>query len=419
MPNDNSFTYIPDELVSKALYKVYLPDTHTMIIKDYLYKLHLGKLKNENIEVPKVLAIKNHLDPVLNLPSLNFNEKNGMYSFSDLYMFFSLKYKSENYELCFQTYIQHEYNCEDVYKKSFLFTNGTSNNADCAEELAKLIISSAIGSSSLKNKVLCFDREQYKGEMLGAMEFVNTLTTKLSNLFISTNKKDQIQRFIESIIKFDDNNISLKYLLNGKPGTGKTQMINSIITETLGKCTVILCNGGKLPVKKLFEFCSYFYPCLLIIDDLDFLAADRSNNNHQTELADFLQSLDGIIPNFVFLLAATNDKNLVDKAASRPGRFDMILDVAEIEPCNYLSLIQRETDDENILALFDEEILQYLKDRRVTGAFIVSLLKQIRSSVMLQGKISKKEFVDYLNLCYRGFYSINDENFNNAVGFGS
>ena len=419
MPNDNSFTYIPDELVSKALYKVYLPDTHTMIIKDYLYKLHLEKLKNENIEVPKVLAIKNHLDPVLNLPSLNFNEKNGMYSFSDLYMFFSLKYKSENYELCFQTYIQHEYNCEDVYKKTFLFTNGTSNNADCAEELAKLIIISAIGSSSLKNKVIRFDRELFKGEMLGAMEFVNTPTTKLSNLFISADKKDQIQRFINSIIMFDDNNISLRYLLNGKPGTGKTQMINSIITETLGKCTVILCNGGKLPVKKLFEFCSYFDPCLLIIDDLDFLATDRVANNYQTELADFLQSLDGITPNFVFLLAATNDKTLVDKAASRPGRFDMILDIAEIEPCNYLSLIQRETDDESILALFDEEILQYLKDRRVTGAFIVSLLKQIRSSVMLQGKISKKEFADYLNLCYRCFYSINDDNFNNAVGFGS
>ena len=419
MPNDNSFALLPDELVNTALYKVYFPHTHSSIVKDFLYKVCLGKLKIEGVEVTKVIAMRNHVDPILRLPTLNFNERNGMYSFSDLYTFFSVKYKNENYELCFHTYVEHTYLSEDIYRKTILITNGTSANADRSEELTQIIIRNSIAHSSIKSKVLRFEREKYKGEMLEAVEIVNTPTMELSNLFIPQDKKYQVQRFIDSINDFEDKKFSLRYLLNGKPGTGKTQIINSIISETLGNCTVISCSGGQLPVKKLFEFCGYFDPCLLIIDDLDFLVNDRSNNTFQTELADFLQSLDGLIPNLVFILAATNDKTLVDKAASRPGRFDMILDIAEIEPCNYLSLIQRETDDESILALFDEEILQYLKDRRVTGAFIVSLLKQIRSTVMLQGKISKKEFTDYLNLCYRGFYSINDDNFNNAVGFGA
>lgn len=419
MSKEKSYITIPEELISKALYKVYLTDTHTEIIKDFLYKLYLGKLNDENIFVQKVLGIKNNFDPALTLPNINFNEKNGMYSFTDFYTFFSVKYKDESYELNFQTAFQFEFNCEDIFRKTFLFTGGTSKKAYRSEELTKAIISSAIANCSIHNKVVRFDREAYKGEMVRAVEFVNTPPTKTSDLFISADKKDQIIRFINSITDFDKNKISLRYLFNGKPGTGKTQIINSIITETCGKCTVVLCNGGSLPVKKLFEFCSYFNPCLLVIDDLDFLANDRENNIHQTELGDFLQALDGLLPNFVFLLSATNDKGLVDKAASRPGRFDMILDIAEIEPKNYLSLVKRETCDERIISLFDEDTLLYLKDRRVTGAFIVSLLKQIKSSIMLNGEISCEEFSEYLNLCYRGFYSINDDNFNNVVGFGT
>lgn len=419
MANDNTFLFLPEEKISNALFKVYLTDTHTMIIKDYLYKLYLGKLTKENFIVHKAIAIRNNVEPVIITPTLNFNEKNGMYSFSDLYLFFSLNYFNECYEICFQTHFSFEINGEDVFRKSFLYMSGISKKADRSEELTKLLIANAIAFSPIRNRVIRFDREKYKGEMLSAVEVVETAPTQLSDIYISNDKKTQIKRFIDSIIRFNDTKISLRYLFNGKPGTGKTQIINSIITATLGKCTVILCNGGRLPVKKLFEFSSYFNPCLLIIDDLDFLAADRTANYHQTELSDFLQSLDGIIPNFVFLLAATNDKNLVDTAASRPGRFDMILDIAEIEPPNYLSLIKRETDDVNIISLFDDDILQSLKDRKVTGAFIVSFMKQVKSSMQLNGKMSKKELSDYLNLCYRGFYSINDNNYNKAVGFGT
>lgn len=420
MPNDESFIFIPPhELVSKALYKIYLPETHSRIIKDFLYKVYLRKIKSENIEISKALGIRSYVDPILGLPTLNFNETNGMYSFSDMFIFFSLKYRGDNYELCIKTYVEQSYNTDDIYRKSILITNGTSKNADKAEELTQTIIRYSIANSCIKNKILRFDREKYKGEILEALEFVNIPKIELSNLFISLEKKYQFKRFIDTINTFGSQKISLRYLLNGKPGTGKTQIMNSLINETSGNCTVFLCHGGRLPVKSLFEFCSYFDPCLIVIDDLDFLASDRIANGLQNELSDFLQSLDGIIPNSVFLLAATNDKNLVDKAASRPGRFDIILDIAEIEPFHYLTLIQRETDNEKIISLFDEEILEYLRIRKVTGAFIVSLLKQIKNSVMLSGNISKQEFLNYLNLCYRGFYAVNDESLNNAVGFRS
>lgn len=418
MQSEKSILTQSEEFISKALFKMTLTDTHAVIIKDFLYKLNFGKLTDENIEVQKVLGIKNNCEPEIALPTINYNEKNGMYSFTDLYTIFSITYKEETYELLFQTTFQFEFNHVDIFRNNYLFTSGTSNKADRSEELTKAITRGAIANCSIKNKVVRFDREAYKGEMVRAIEFVNTVQTKSSDLFISTDRKEQVSRFINSINNYDKHKISLRYLFNGKPGTGKTQIINSIITETLGKCTVILCNGGALPVKSLFEFCGHFNPCLLVIDDLDFLANDREVNRNQTELGDFLQALDGLLPNHVFLLSATNDKNLVDKAASRPGRFDMILDIAEIGLENYLSLVKRETNDEQIISLFDDDTLQYLKDRKVTGAFIVSFLKQIKNSKELNGEMSREDFSKYLNLCYRGFYSINDDRYNKAVGFG-
>lgn len=419
MLSENSILTQSEDFISKALFKMTLTDTHAVIIKDFLYKLYLGKIADENIKVQKVLGIKNNCEPEIALPTINFNERNGMYSLTDLYTIFSITYKEETYELLFQTTFQFEFNQVDVFRNNYLFTSGTSRKADRSEELAKAIMRSAIANCSIKNKVVRFDREAYKSEVIRAIEFVNTVQTNSSDLFISSDKREQISRFIKSINDYDKRKVSLRYLFNGKPGTGKTQIINSIISETFGKCTVVLCNGGVLPVKNLFEFCSYFNPCLLVIDDLDFLANDREVNRHQTEFGDFLQALDGILPNYVFLLSATNDKNLVDKAASRPGRFDMILDVAEIGPENYLLLVKRETDDEKIIAFFDEDTLQYLKDRKVTGAFIVSFVKQIKNSKSLNGEMSREDFSKYLNLCYRGFYSMNDNNYNNAVGFTS
>jgi SpoVK/Ycf46/Vps4 family AAA+-type ATPase len=160
-----------------------------------------------------------------------------------------------------------------------------------------------------------------------------------------------------------------------------------------------------------------FSPSLLVIDDLDFIAGEREDNPRKNPLGEFLQALDGLLPNNVFVLASTNDKKLVDAAAQRPGRFDMILDIAEIESNNYLQLIRRETKDTEIIKLFDDETLIYLRDKKVTGAFIVSLIKQVNNAIQINGKLSKTEFLDYLDLAYKGFYDFNEENFKSAIGF--
>jgi hypothetical protein len=116
-------------------------------------------------------------------------------------------------------------------------------------------------------------------------------------------------------------------------------------------------------------------------------------------------------------LASTNDKKLVDLAASRPGRFDLILDVSEIEAKNYIDLVKRETDNPEILKFFDNNVIESLKVKKVTGAFIVSLIKQLNSHLLMNGKISFDEFNEYLDTTHKGFYGNNSERIVQVVGF--
>ena len=121
-------------------------------------------------------------------------------------------------------------------------------------------------------------------------------------------------------------------------------------------------------------------------------------------MSDFLTELDGILENKVFLIATTNDKKLVDFAASRPGRFDEVIDFGDFERRFYLDLIKQRTQDEEIINLFNEESLDYLESNKVSGAYIVNLVKQLKIIKDMDAMFSNDNLMEYLQRNYKGFY---------------
>lgn len=417
MNSYESFRIVEPVLQSKSNFTTYIPDLENNLVKDYLYKLYLSIIKSSELIILKVIAIQNSNNPTITSPKVDFNQQTSMYSFSDYYQIYSVEFKNQSYELCFQSYSQYDIQREFDFRENYIFISGSSLQSDKSKELWEYIFNESKKCSSLNCKMLRFINSEYPKSFLSSIEQINIPVNNLSALFIPERKRTQLKRFIDSINNFGDTQTSLRFLLNGKPGTGKTQIINAIINETLENVSVLTCNGGDLPIQKIFNFCGLFRPSLLVIDDLDFIAGERDDNPRKNPLGEFLQALDGLLPNNVFVLASTNDKKLVDAAAQRPGRFDMILDIAEIEPNNYLQLIRRETKDIEIIKLFDDETLIYLRDKKVTGAFIVSLIKQVNNAIQMNGELSKTEFLDYLDLAYKGFYDFNEENYKSAIGF--
>lgn len=228
--------------------------------------------------------------------------------------------------------------------------------------------------------------------------------SNIDNIFIDENIKKDISRFVHTFKNYNQYNFPLRYLLSGKPGLGKTEIIRSIISECSNYGTIIIPNKMQFVEVLMFDFAKLFKPAIICIDDLDLLISKRGEGYERKTLSDFLTELDGILENKVFLIATTNDKKLVDFAASRPGRFDEVIDFGDFERRFYLDLIKQRTQDEEIINLFNEEALDYLESNKVSGAYVVNLVKQLKIIKDMDAKFSKDNLMEYLQRNYKGFY---------------
>lgn len=127
-------------------------------------------------------------------------------------------------------------------------------------------------------------------------------------------------------------------LLQGPPGTGKTLLAKAIAGESgvpfysiSGSDFVETFVGvGASRVRDLFEAARKNAPCIVFIDEIDAVGANRSNamsaggqDERGQTLNALLVEMDGFgTDDTILLLAATNRPDILDPALLRPGRFD-------------------------------------------------------------------------------------------------
>jgi len=126
-------------------------------------------------------------------------------------------------------------------------------------------------------------------------------------------------------------------LLHGPPGTGKTLLAKAMAGEaqvpfllTSGSDFVEMFVGvGAARVRDLFLQAKQMSPCVVFIDELDAIGKKRAgtgvggNDEREQTLNQILVEMDGFNDNSgIIVLAATNRVDVLDKALTRPGRFD-------------------------------------------------------------------------------------------------
>lgn len=127
-------------------------------------------------------------------------------------------------------------------------------------------------------------------------------------------------------------------LLDGPPGTGKTLLARAMAKEagvsflkTDGSNFNQMFAGlGGMNVRALFKKARKHAPCIIFIDELDSIGrargggrGDSVQQDRESTLNTLLTELDGFDPREgIFLIAATNQAELLDKALTRPGRID-------------------------------------------------------------------------------------------------
>jgi cell division protease FtsH len=127
-------------------------------------------------------------------------------------------------------------------------------------------------------------------------------------------------------------------LLYGPPGTGKTLLAKAVAHEA--QVPFILSSGsefvemyvgvGASRVRDLFARAKKMAPCIVFIDELDAIGKHRGGGGHtggnderEQTLNQILVELDGFEENSgIIVMAATNRVEVLDKALTRPGRFD-------------------------------------------------------------------------------------------------
>lgn len=129
--------------------------------------------------------------------------------------------------------------------------------------------------------------------------------------------------------------VSKGILLSGEPGCGKTLIAKAIAGEAgvpflymnASSFIEMYVGLGAKRVRELFKIAKENAPCIVFIDEIDAIGTGRDSKrgtqeNDQTINA-LLQEMDGFKDrDGVFVIAATNRADKLDKALVRSGRFD-------------------------------------------------------------------------------------------------
>jgi len=152
-------------------------------------------------------------------------------------------------------------------------------------------------------------------------------------------------------------------LLHGPPGTGKTMLAKAVANET--DATFIKMAGSELVrkfigegarlVRDLFELASERQPAIIFIDEIDAIAAKRTDSKTsgdaevQRTMMQLLSEMDGFDDRGdIRIIAATNRFDMLDRAILRPGRFDRLIEVPNPDISGRERILEIHTEEMNL-----------------------------------------------------------------------
>jgi ATP-dependent 26S proteasome regulatory subunit len=209
-----------------------------------------------------------------------------------------------------------------------------------------------------------FDEEEEE-EMLDLVDVraPEEIEMTLDDLVLTTDQEEEINKIVtaiehrEYLARIGLREIG-KLLFVGPPGTGKTSVSRALAHELdlpfvevkLSMITSQYLGETAKNVEKTFEVAKRLSPCILFIDEFDFVAKTRRSDEHaalKRAVNTLLKSIDevSLIQDDVLLIGATNHPDQLDAAAWR--RFDEIVNFPKPDDgmrADILRVITREMD---------------------------------------------------------------------------
>ena len=226
------------------------------------------------------------------------------------------------------------------------------------------------------------------------------IETTLDDLVLTPDQEGEIDKIVTAIEHRDYlARIGLreigKLLFVGPPGTGKTSTARGLAHELdlpfvevkLSMITSQYLGETAKNVEKVFEVAKRLSPCILFIDEFDFVAKTRSSDEHaaiKRAVNTLLKSIDEIslVRDDVLLIGATNHPDDLDAAAWR--RFDEIVNFPKPDSGMRADILEVITREMTIDA-FDPAALAE-ETEGLTGSDLRLVLREAVLSALTEGR---------------------------------
>ena len=239
--------------------------------------------------------------------------------------------------------------------------------------------------SCYRGKILSLEQQSsYSGESYGItvhkIRPVQREEVILPAATLSLLERNVIQ-FVRQRARLRDFGLTTKkgLLFYGPPGTGKTHTIHYLARGIEGQTTFLVTAEQVGMLGEYMTLARLFQPSMVVIEDVDLIARDRTTMHSAAEealLNKLLNEMDGLRPDtdILFVLTTNHPQKLEAALASRPGRIDQAIEFPlpdEEGRAKLLRLYSRNVEVPDHVA---SAVVK--KTERVSASFIKELMRR-------------------------------------------
>ncbi|MEU6786180.1 ATP-binding protein [Nonomuraea angiospora] len=165
-------------------------------------------------------------------------------------------------------------------------------------------------------------------------------------------------------------------LLYGPPGTGKTHTTRYLIGRLREHTAVLMTGPAMRKIDYAVAVARKLQPSIVVVEDVDLIAEDRSHHESSPLLFSLLDAMDGISGDVdVTFVLTTNRVEALEKAlVQRPGRVDLAVEVPPPDAAARERLIRLYARNRPIVA---DTAKVVAATEGVTASFIKELLRRV------------------------------------------
>jgi hypothetical protein len=184
-----------------------------------------------------------------------------------------------------------------------------------------------------RGQVLSFDLNEHQGNEM--VSFLPRVPLSRDDVVLPDGVLDAIEQHVvrsagvsEELRRLGQH-LKRGVLLHGPPGTGKTHTVRYLIGRMERSTVVVLSGRALAKLDRAAALARRLTPSVLVIEDVDLIAEDRSHHEATPLLFELLNRIDGVDADadVTFVLTTNRVAEMERALVDRPGRVDLAVEV--------------------------------------------------------------------------------------------